>query len=1328
MKSHTKLLSLTTLLLLLAGAIPSFALGADGNQNSELQKNNDGYYLIGSDAAYEAFRQMVATGNPYANAQLTANITATQPIGSGDPQFHYRGTFDGQGYTIKLKNMTNPDNQPWGLFQYTEPGCVIKNLNVTDTISSEGKYMGSIVGQATGTVLENCSSTVILTNDISYSDDKLAETHIGGLIGVGYGKNFLKNCSFDGHLEGPAFTYHRLIGHNPHVVCIEDCSSDGDGYITRHYVFQDVQTGKVYVDDMGYDINTNDKTAILQELKHVNTNVSIYDGPIKAIHVPESFVLNDVTYTVKKIGNNAFKDSPMEYCYIPKTITHIEDDAFKGCNQLKYLHIADCPSAGTSSLYIGHKNNKYAMFEDCPLQKVYIGRDLRWYTESDGNPDEPFERNKVTDVFFGPRVSRIGNYQNKDAREGWSYDLFNDCEHIERVYIMGDEQSLNEAQLEVYCEDGLDDATDYYVNHTININGDTKEHIAFEDNGIFKNCENVTFGPFNKTVGNTMFGYNGQNILKHNDKLKTVDFTNVTRLVKIDKLAFAKCYDTVFTGLDGQYPLKTVGDEAFYRCEKLEYIDLGSQLESIGESAFDECKTLNFITIPGTVTSIGEDAFEDCESLQGVTFEAGSTELNINQLYGRFSGTKNIASLHLNRNFSGVPKNPSLVGEDSPFDPSDGTLTSLTIGPEVTHLERGLFYGLNKISSVNFEYSAEPLVFTGSGRRSDDTYVLGSPQWVFDIDKSGTLIDNNPISSLRIDRVLHDDNGSELTGNHWGNARELVTDITFGEHVDHVAEAAFDGFVKLNTLMFSPTIKTIGNEAFRKAEKLGTISFMGPTAIGKWAFMNCYNLKTIIVGDDRLTVGIEAFANCDQIEEIIINSDGNSAESSADGFSRDAYANATIYSTYDTSTLSVEFKKDPWKLFGHHPFKRDNDYLNENRQNDQGVYEHASIKLDINEGQYELFYAPFQWDSYYFGSDAEIYSLPVDGESYAETSSKSGDITSYNIGAQRIDIQNTIKLPKGVYAVKTNYPAQTLSATRNLFVEHDGIDVDNTSQTSTSEYENTLAYGNRSGNVTDPLDGNAYVIEDGAIKKLNGTYTVKDGSVILSSRYFGDRDVEAFNINDNANTIFTSKRSIPFNEHLEGYATFYNEKYNVLAPEWCDVYVVTCSDNGSIHLEKITDRIINAGQAVIIKTKHEAAIGAEDFMTYVTNGSTRGATLYSQNLLRGVGQSTEVSTVSGGAGYVYVLSCNSNHTNTGFYKYSDGKTLAAGKAYLLPSSFNSEAKSCLFAFKDVVTGVDNVGIYDSERPSAYDLSGRRIDASTSTAKGIYIINNKKVVK
>ncbi len=65
----------------------------------------------------------------------------------------------------------------------------------------------------------------------------------------------------------------------------------------------------------------------------------------------------------------------------------------------------------------------------------------------------------------------------------------------------------------------------------------------------------------------------------------------------------------------------SIGDNAFYCCDKLTSITIPNSVTSIGESAFRDCSKLTSITIPNSVTSIGNDAFIFCRALTSVTIE-----------------------------------------------------------------------------------------------------------------------------------------------------------------------------------------------------------------------------------------------------------------------------------------------------------------------------------------------------------------------------------------------------------------------------------------------------------------------------------------------------------------------------------------------------------------------------------------------------------------------------------------------------------------------------------------------------------------------------------
>jgi len=188
-----------------------------GISSHAIEKGTDGYYLIGSDADYEEFCQMVADGNPYANARLTADITVTTPLGLGNDEFQYRGTFDGDGHTVTL-NLKNTDNwtDGYAFIQHAKPGCVVRNLHVAGTIESDQKYLASIVGDATGVTLENCISSATLKCGLS------GDATLGGLVGVSYGETVIDNCAFVGTIDATnAEDCAGLIGWNDHMAQVK---------------------------------------------------------------------------------------------------------------------------------------------------------------------------------------------------------------------------------------------------------------------------------------------------------------------------------------------------------------------------------------------------------------------------------------------------------------------------------------------------------------------------------------------------------------------------------------------------------------------------------------------------------------------------------------------------------------------------------------------------------------------------------------------------------------------------------------------------------------------------------------------------------------------------------------------------------------------------------------------------------------------------------------------------------------------------------------------------------------------------------------------------
>lgn len=188
------------------------------------------------------------------------------------------------------------------------------------------------------------------------------------------------------------------------------------------------------------------------------------------------------------------------------------------------------------------------------------------------------------------------------------------------------------------------------------------------------------------------------------------------------------------------------------------------------------------------------------------------------------------------------------------------------------------------------------------------------------------------------------------------------------------------------------------------------------------------------------------------------------------------------------------------------------------------------------------------------------------------------------------------------------------------------------------------------------------------------------------------------------------------------YGTYYTEDAFVM-PEGVTGYTITDKNGESLTLnaDYPANEVVPAKTALLLKATETPATNKE--FTYTIVNSDKVAP--EGNLLHGSVEATKTQ-VEGATAY-YKLA--QGEEGLGFYWANANGTAftnGANKAYLAIKGNMSQMRG--FSFESMTTGINNVvaNTNNSKNAVIYDLNGRRVN-SLNAAKGVYIVNGKKVI-
>ena len=1037
----------------------------------------------------------------------------------------------------------------------------------------------------------------------------------------------------------------------------------------------------------------------------VNTLVG-YVGNATDIVLPENF--NGQNYV---IGATAFAgNADIVALTIPAAVTRINGGAFIGCAGLTTLRIED----GEDTLVLGcnitsedESVDGEGLFYNIPLETLYIGRNLE-YPTGKANGWSPFNRIvTLTDVTFGNTVTTIGDNLFGSCRGLRNATIPSSVTRIDNGAFANNQNSLESvfiSDLAAWCriDFGTADSNPLYQRANLYLNGELVTALVIPagitevKNFAFTGCQSITTLVVPEgvtTVGCEAFChcYNLADI-QLPETLTTLRFGAFSR-TGIETISFPAA-------------VTELPDWIVDNCQNLTEVELPATLTYIGQYAFAGCNNLTSIEIPSSVTSIRENAFENCSALKTVinfsnlTFTAGSEDnghvayyadkvVNApngsmvgDYLFATIDGVNtlvgylgNATEIVLPENFNGqsyaIGSNAFAGNED---------IVALTIPAAVTRINGGAFIGCAGLTTLRIEDGEDTLVL-GCNITSEDESVDGEG-----------LFYNIPLETLYIGRNLEYPTG-KANGRSPFDRIVTLTDVTFGNTVTTIGYNLFGSCSGIRNVAIPSSVTSIRDCAFFECISLESVAMPeNVTEFGDRVFCYCSSLREITIPTGVTTLGYATFYGCTSLENIVIP----------------AGVEVIVHHAFSgcSSLKNVTIPEGVTSI-------GDAAFQNCTSLESVTVPSTASLAWGVFHGCTSLSALSFAEGMESIGgsevfhgcSALESITIPASvtliGDKVFKNCTSLSDITSLattppavvNGTFTNIAENATLYVPRdcgsAYAATEWSQIPNIVELAFNLVYKVNG----------TVYATERIDYGAAVTPIDDPeVPGYTFVEWEG-LPEYMPRHDVEVNAVLEMSAI-------AITISKYGSATYSSQYALDFSE-VEGLKAYAATGYN--------------TESGEITMTRV--KSTNAGDGIYLSGEPNTTY----YVPFIDHSDN-----HSLNLLVGTLKKTMVNTYSDDGNYVnYRYGVATGETTPKFFRYSDGSTCSAGKAYLqIPTAWfagmASETVGIRFE-EGELTDIDEVTDASVDETIVYDLNGRRISDVDNLEKGIYIINGKKVL-
>ena len=561
------------------------------------------------------------------------------------------------------------------------------------------------------------------------------------------------------------------------------------------------------------------------------------------------------------ISEAAFSNcTSLEEISIPGTVLEVGSKnssmPFWKCTSLKKVRFEDGDQPIILSADYEKNSTGSGLFFSCPLEEVYLGRNITYRNDYNSFSEYPkeygysafYEQPKLAKVTISSAVTEIPPYLFYKNESITLTDL-------PKIKTIGKSAFAECAKLT-----------------TLNLG----QNLMTVGDRAFYNCTNVTkltFPDAITAIGDKAF-YNCSSV---------TEVTVGSKLQSIGASAFEKCGS--FTAILLPDNFTTMGASAFEDCKKLTVAKLGNSLRAVPEKAFKNCIALSEMTVPASSVSIGDQAFYNDSALAVITMNEGLKTIG-NEVFWNNSGVRTFT----------IPGTVSSIGTNSfygctstsvlRFKDGGGTLTINTRKTRSKKIDdmpysndyTDRYYDYFYDCPIKTLYLGRDLKYDYANDASICDYIDGN--WKKMSRASAPFVNSITLQRVTIgskvtflyyhlfhncDKIATIDIPASVViiyGNAFDDCSSL-TATTFHDATDHTLaldDYAFRNCAALPEVLFPKQLVSIGDYTYAQCRLLKTLSFPSMLAsIGSCAFANCTGLKRLTFENAKNALSIGAY-------------------------------------------------------------------------------------------------------------------------------------------------------------------------------------------------------------------------------------------------------------------------------------------------------------------------------------------------------------------------------------------------------------------------------------------------------------------------------------